>query len=331
MAQPISRLRTLRPELATFSQLDVEMNRRGYVGTRILPGFNVSVASATFAVIRLNSLLATANADTRRTVTGGYNRGDYEFEERSYQTRENGWEEPIDEREKNMYSNFFDLEEVATNRAWDHVLASLETRILARALGAIVTAGQTTAAGTAWTNLAASLPVDNVEAAREAIWLRTGIWPNAMTISRRTFRLLRRNAQVISLLNAQGAGVSAEQRNVTVEMLKDVFDLEDIIVADAIRNTANQAAAAQIASAFPENQALITRVASTQDFKEPCLGRTFHWGGDGSQMGGEGGSLIGVVERYEEPQTRKEIVRVRHETDEFLLYPEMAQVITGVR
>ena len=124
MANPVSRLRTLRPELSTFEQIDTEMNARGYVGTRLMPAFPVGVAGGTFSVITLKSLLANANADTKRTSTGGYNRGDYDFEDRSYLTKENGWEEPIDEREMNMYANFFDLETVATGRAWEHVLNS---------------------------------------------------------------------------------------------------------------------------------------------------------------------------------------------------------------
>lgn len=328
MPAPTSQLRTLRPELSTFEELNSEMQRRGYVGTRILPAFPVSVASGTFSVIELKSLLAQANADTRRTSNGGYARGDYTFEERAYITKENGWEEPVDQRELAMYRNFFDLEAVAAARAWEHVLNSLERRIIAAAVTATVTASRTTAAGTAWGTFASSTPINNVFAAQEAVWLRTGLWPKTLTMSRRSFRKLRRSAQVIAALEGQGAGVAATQKGISREMLAEVLDVEEIVVADAIRNTALKGQAAVIDSVFPEDQVLVSVSAQSNDFKEPCLGRTFYWGGDGSQIGEEG--LIGVVERYEEPQTRKEIVRVRHETAEFILYGEAAQVITGV-
>lgn len=330
MANPISQLRTLRPELSTFEELNGEMQSRGYVGTRILPAFPVSSAGGTFGVIKLKSLLAAAGADTKRTSTGGYNRGDYEFEDRIYTTRENGWEEPIDNRELNMYSSFFDLEVIAAQRAWEHVLNSLERRIIAATVGATVTAGRTTAAsGAAWTNFATSNPITDVFAAQEAIWLRTGLWARTMTVSRRSFRNLRRNAAVISALQGQGAGIAGTQKGISIENLCEVLDLDEIVVADSIKNTANMGQTAVLESVFPETQALVSVAAKSNDFKEPCLGRTFHWGGDGSQLGD--GSMIGVVERYEEPQTRKDILRVRHETAEFILYGEAAQVITGIR
>ena len=332
MANPTSQLRTLRPELSTFEELNNEMQVRGYVGTRILPAFPVNSAGATFGVIKLKSLLAAAGADTKRTSTGGYNRGDYEFEDRIYTTRENGWEEPIDARELNMYSSFFDLETIAAQRAWEHVLNSLERRIIAATVGATVTAGYTTgASGAAWTNFASSNPITDVFAAQEAIWLRTGLWARTLTVSRRSFRNLRRNVAVITAMQGGGTpgGVPGTQKTISIENLCEVLDLEDIVVADSVKNTANMGQTTALESVFPETQALVSVAAKSNDFKEPCLGRTFHWGGDGSQMGD--GNMIGVVERYEEPQTRKDILRVRHETAEFILYGEAAQVITGVR
>ncbi len=329
MAGPSSRLVTLRPELSTFEQLDMEMNRRGYVGLQILPAFNVNTQSATFGVVTLESLLANANFDTRRTSTGGYNRGNFRFADRTYTTKENGWEEPIDERENNMYASILDQEQMASMRAWEHVLNSLENRVIAATVGGTVTAGFTQAATALWTDAVAARPINDVFAALEAIWLRTGMWADTITMSRRAFRSLRRTDQIRNEVMATGAGEQAYQRKITPAMVAEILDVNQIIIADAIKNTANFNQTPSIASVFPENQVLVSVTAKTGDFKEPCLGRTFHWGGDGSIIQGE--NLVGVVEQYEEPQTRKRIVRVRHETAEFILYPQMAQVISGVR
>lgn len=329
MVNITSRLRTLRPELATFFQLDLELQSRGYVGARILRPFQVQMQSGAFAVIKLKSLLANSAADTKRTSTGGYNSGNYEFEDRAYITAENGWEEKVDQREKAMYNSIFDLEVVATARAWEHVLNSLERRVIAATLSATVTAGQTTAATAVWTNAATSKPIDDIFSAQESVWSRTGEWPRTLSMARRQYRALRRSAQVIGEIQAGGAGKSATQKEITNEMLMDVLDVDEIIVADSIKNTANIAQTTVLASVFPESQVMVSKSAKTDDFKEPCLGRLFHWAGDGSEMGDEG--MIGVVEQYEDPRTRADIIRVRHETSEFILYPEMAQVITGAR
>ena len=329
MPAPTSQLRTLRPELSTFEQLDREMQLRGYIATRLMPAFNVGVASATFSVIALKSLLASASADTKRTSTGGYNRGEYEFDERSYQTKENGWEEPVDDREEAMYGNFFALEEIAAYRAWEHLLNSLEARVLNKVITATVTAGQTTAATALWTDFAASKPIDDVQTAQDQVWLRTGIWPETLAVSRRSYRNLRRSAQIIAEVRSEGAGQSSAQVRVTDAILADVLNVKEIVVSDAIKNTANLGQNVAIASVFPETQAVLLKAAETPDFKEPSFGRVFHWGGDGSQIGDDE-RTIGVVEDYEDPSTRKTIIRARHETDEFVLYPEVAEVITGV-
>lgn len=329
MGYPTSTLRTLRPELSTFEQLDREMQVRGYVGTRLMPAFPVGVASGTFSVIELKSLLANANADTRRTSTGGYNRGNYSWVERSYQTEEHGWEEPVDEREENMYANFFDLEEIAAYRAWEHLLNTLESRVLALIITATIAAGRTTAAGTAWSTFASATPIDNVFAAQNAVWARTGLWPRTLGCSRRAYRNLRRCAQIIDEVRSEGSGQSSAQKRVNDTILADVLDVDQIIVSDAILNTANIGQNASIASVFPDTSAVVAVTAKTNDFKEPCFGRVFHWGGDGSQLSDDQ-RLIGVVEDYEDPATRKRLIRARHETDEFVLYGECAQVITGV-
>lgn len=329
MASPSSALRTLRPDLSTFEELSLEMQKRGYVGTRILPAFPVNSAGGTFGVIKLASLLAAANIDTKRTSNGGYNRGNYEFEDRVFATKENGWEEPVDERERNMYANFFDMESIASNRAWEHVLNNLERRIIAATVGATVTAGYTTAATALWTNPATGVPITDINAAQEAVWARTGMWPRTVTMSRRAFRAARLTTQIKDAIRSEGAGESTLQTRVTRQLMAQALDVDEVIVADSVRNTANAGQAVVLDSVFPEQQVLVSVAATSNDFKEPCLGRLFHWAGDGSQIGEDG--MIGVAETYEEPQTRKTIVRVRHETAEFILYGQMAQVITGVR
>ena len=51
-----------------------------------------------------------------RQSGGSYGRGDYEFEDVYYATKEQGWEEPVDDRDAKMYADYFDAELVAASR-----------------------------------------------------------------------------------------------------------------------------------------------------------------------------------------------------------------------
>jgi hypothetical protein len=68
---------------------------------------------------------------------------------------------------------------------------------------------------------------------------------------------------------------------------------------------------------------MVCRIATSNDFREPCIGRTFHWSADGSSIGG-------TVESYREEQTRSDIIRVRHEVAEVTLYAEAGHLLSNV-
>ncbi|HBE72472.1 MAG TPA: hypothetical protein DDW52_30430 [Planctomycetaceae bacterium] len=330
MPAPTSSLITLRPELATFEALDSEMNTRGYIATRLMPPHEVGMASGTYSAVTLKSLLAHADADTKRSNTGGYNRGDYEFEERTFKTERSGWEERVDERELAMYTDFFDLEDMARMRAWEVVLNRLEAEVIDSTVNASVTAARTNAAGALWTDLVNATPLDDVQVACEAVWARTGLWPNVMGISRKTFKYLRRCVQVLNAIKSDGAGDSALQERVSASMVAEALGLEEVVISDAIQNTANRAKTPVVASRFPDDKAWISVRSISRDVKQPQYGRILHWGGDGSEISDSDERLIGVVESYEEPQTSSQWIRVRHDVDHHVQYPEAGQVITGV-
>lgn len=330
MAVPSTSQSVLRPDLATFMQLDLEMQRRGMIATRIMTPFEVPAASGVFKLITLKSLIAAADADAKRGPKGDYNQGEYEFSEASYRTVEYGWEEPIDDAEKNMYRNFLDMEMVAVNRAWEVLLNRLENRVIAAAVDAVVSASQSADAAAVWTNHASATPMTDVKTARRAVWLRTGRRPNVVAMAYEDFDDCRRCAQVTAAIAAQGAGDKIKPSDINAAMLAQVFDVDEVVVADSIKNTANIGQAATVASLWPEGKVWVGVRSTSNDFRDPCFGRIFHWGGDGSQIS-EDMSLIGTVETYRWEKTRGDRVRVRHQTDEKTLYSQMAQVITTVR
>jgi hypothetical protein len=59
---------------------------------------------------------------------------------------------------------------------------------------------------------------------------------------------------------------------------------------------------------------MLAYVARTDDIQEPCLARTFHWGGDGSTVGGS-------MESYRDEPVRADIIRCRHDVQEYIINP----------
>lgn len=322
MPSPSGTLATLRPDLAgSFMEFDLEMQRRGYVASRVLPIFEAGKQSGTFGIVPLEQLLQDGNVD--RAPGGGYNRGEWTFDDVSYACRERGWEEPVDDREAKMYADYFDAEQVSTMRAYEKVLGAAERRIAAAIFNPTTFSSQKTTVTNEWDDYVNATPTDDVETAVRAVHSRTGMWPDAMVINRLVFRNLRNCSQIIDRINSSGAGNPSKPSDVTVQMLQAVFDLDEIIVAGVSKNTANEAKAANISQIWSNEYACVFVKARSNDIREACLGRTFHWAEDGSEAGG-------TVETYRDETVRSDIVRVRHDVDEKLIYTECAQLLDNI-
>jgi hypothetical protein len=322
-ATPSSNPVTLRPDLAEFMEFDIESERQGYVATQVLPVVETGLQSDNPGRVPLESLLF--DGETLRNSGSNYNRGSFKFETFSYSTQENGWEEPIDERDEKRYQNLLQVDRIANARAQGVVARNQEKRAAALVFNTTTWNGAalTTAITHEWDDAVNCVPVTDVEAAVKKVYDGSGLWANALVINRQVFRNLRTSNQIRDRISSSGAGDPSKARDITIEMLKAVFDLDYIIVAGASKNTANESAAATPAQIWSGEYAMVCRIATGADMREPCIGRTFHWSADGSVIGG-------TVEEYEEVQSRSRIIRVRHETDEVIMYPQAGHLISNI-
>ena len=320
MPSPSSSLATLRPDLAqSFTAFDLEQNIGGFVWDKIMPPFDVSRASGNFGKIPLEQLLQSR--DTKRSPGSGYARGNWTFTPDTYATVEYGAEEPIDDNESKMYADYFDAEQVCALRARHAVLQNAETRVVTKLLN--TSNFGNAAAATAWSTWATATPLLDVETAIQAMYDACGLWPNTMAMSYKTFRNLRNCQQILDRIAAQGSGDKIRARDVTTAQIAAVFDLDNIVIAGSSRNSAAEGQTATPVQLWDKTKVWIGKVAQTNDVREPCVGRVFHWGEDGS-------SIAGTVETYRDEPKRCDVVRVRHQVDEKLLYTAAGRIITGV-
>lgn len=323
MPSPTSALSTQRPDLAaSFEEFDVMMDAQGFIGQRVLPVVDVMKQSGNFGKIPIEELLQ--NRDTNRASGGGYNRGEWSFEPSTYACEEHGVEEPVDDREAEMYRDYFDAEVVAATRAMRAVIEAQERRVAAAVFNATTWTGAdlTTGITNEWDDATNATPIADVEAAVQKVYDGSGLWPNALIINRKVFRNLRNCDEIIDRVKYQGF-VDARPGNITVQALAQVFDLDQIIVAGGTKNTANEGQSASLSPIWSGEYAMVARVATSNDFREPCIGRIFHWAGDGS-------STDGTVETYRDETVRADIVRVRHDVDELILYPQAGHLLSNI-
>lgn len=324
MPSPSGSLATLRPDLAgSFMEFDLEMDRRGFIGQRVLPVLEVPKASGTFGIVPIEQLLQTR--ETARASGSGYSRGQFTFDDVAFACAEHGAEEPVDDREAALYNNYFDAEQVAAMRAYDAVLRNQERRVAALLFNATTYTGAslTTAVSTEWSTAATATPISDVEAAVRKVYTNTGMWANALIISKIVFRNLRLCTNIKDAIAASGAGMPTRAQDITTAMLAAVFDLDYILVGGSTKNTAIEGQTATPDQIWDDEYAMVCRIASSNDIKEPCIGRTFHWGEDGSSIGG-------TVETYRDETVRSDIVRVRHDVQEKILYTEMGHLLSNI-
>jgi hypothetical protein len=315
MASPETSVATLRPDLgAAFEEFDLEAARKGYIGHRVFPVINVGKPSGNFGKIPIEQLLQ--QRETLRASGSNYNRGNFTFQSASYATQEHGAEEPIDDRERNMYADWLDVELIATNRAFNAVLMNAEARISAAVFNATTWtgAGLTTAITNEWDDAANATPISDVEAAVRKVYDASGLMPNALILNWRAYRNLRNVVSIIDRIKYSGF-MDTRAGAITIAAMAQVFDLDMIIVAGGTYNAAKEGQAADPTVMWSDEYAMVAKIATTNDFREPC--------GDGSEIDGR-------VETYREEQTRSQIIRVRHETDEMVLYPEAGHLLSNV-
>jgi hypothetical protein len=324
MSSPSSSLATLRPDLGqSFEEFDLSMDAQGFIANRVLPVVEVTESAGKFGIIPLEQILK--ESDTKRASSGAYPRDIFTFTDSSYSTSEYGQESPVDDRNAKMYAQYIDAEQAAAARARDRVIRGYEKRVADMIYNGTTWSGGglTTGVGNEWDDLVNATPIADVEAAVRKVYDGTGLWPNALVVNRKVFRNLRNCEEILERINSEGAGNASKASDVTADMLAKVFDLKYILVGGSSRNTAKEGQTATPAQIWSDEYAMVCKVAETNDFAEACIGRTFHWGADGS-------NIAAVMETYRDETVRGNVVRARFDVDELVLYPQLGHLLSNI-
>lgn len=276
------------------------------IGLQVMPLYPTALNAATYPVIPIEALLKLP--DTRRAPRGGYNRGDWEYERGQFVTEEFGWEEPVDDSERDLLEGEAPgaADFIATERAWGHIMRGQEKRIADLVFNATTFASYTADVTNEWDDATNAVPITDVQNAKEIIRGNSGMLPNCLIISWSTFCDLKNCDQIVNRLKYTFPGIDLNRMN--SQQLAAVFDLPQVLVGGAVYDASGKGIAVSVTNVWSNEYAMLTRIATGRDLMEPCIGRTFLWTADSPQSP--------VVESYRDESNRSDIIRVRHHVDE---------------
>lgn len=314
-----------RPDLAQgMKSYTEDMLSRGMIGMRLAPPVQVGEASGDIGRYPLGDLLRVPQ--TRRASGAPYASGSFELDEFNYATKDQGYVETIDDRKIKFYRNkFADLEQYTAELARQGVMARQEKNIILKATDAtVMTGGLTQGVSVQWVNVATAKPVTDITEFSHLVWKNSGFIPTALACGYRHFLWLRENSQIIDRISANGAGDRVKPSDITEAMIAQALGLRELVVSGRQENTAPKGSPMTLSPMWPTDEAVLyTPHPGNGNPWEPGYMVTYHWGEDGSTIGG-------TIETDGDWDIRSTKVRCRMDTDEKQLYPELGFRITNL-
>lgn len=310
----------------TASEFSLQADRQGFIGPRVLPVITVAKQASQFPKRTVEQMLKSHN--TKRAPRAGYPSNESEFSLDSYATEDHGLEGPLDDREAAIYASEIDAEMEVVGDTVDGVLRAYEVAAATAVYDTAVWTGATLTTGITneWDDVANATPIADINAAREIIFQQSGQEPNALIMNRYQMRCAVRCAEIVEKIKYV---FGALPQDITPAMLAAAFDLQMIIVAGAAKNTANEAQTASLSRIWSNEYMMLAKVATTNNLREPCIGRTFTWNGNGGSGPGTPEELAYLVEERRNPNDTGTIFRCRNDRVIKIINPECGHLLSN--
>ncbi|GJQ59782.1 MAG: hypothetical protein D8M57_13210 [Candidatus Scalindua sp. AMX11] len=296
----------------------IDAEQAGFIGTVLMPFKNVLQKKSNYPKIPIEAMFK--EAELKRAPRGDYKRDDYEFSTGSYDCEEYGFEDLLDDVERELYASFFDAEVISTQRAMDKVLRAQEKRIANMTFNTTNIPTQQAAAAV-WSDATNATPRADVIALKKKMRNNRGIIPNVLALAKSVFdELIETNElrEALKYTNPIEIGGEDAQKRV----LAQYFGVDRVLTGNAIRDTAKKGKTSSLTDIWDTTLVGLFKIATGENMLEPAIGRTFLWTGDSPESV--------VVEQYREEQKRSNVYRARQNVDEAFIYTGAGGLVTGV-
>ena len=247
---------------------------RGYVADAVLPQFSVGEYNGQYPVIG-REVWATGY-DVKAAIRAESSQSDMSTSTDTFSLTQYRHKMLVVEQEARFYRSWFSAEEVAATRVRGIIELAREIDTAAAVFNTTTfnTANVnriTLAAGSEW-DVAAGTPVANVQAAIQALVGNYGVLPDTLIITRYGLsKLMVTNEFRGYFTDAFGPTI---QGLPPISALQSIFGLQNIIVPFGIKNGALAGQTFSASRIWDEDYAMVCKINSSNDFSQPCLGRT---------------------------------------------------------
>lgn len=330
----------------SYQEFSVIANQKKFIGLRVLPPLGVEQEASDFQKISIASLL-TKVEDTRRAPKATYNRDSWEWTTASYNVEEHGVEEVADDATVERYGDVVRVEQLAAIRAVNRLLTRLEYDIAAAVFNTTTWTGSdlTTSVSTPWTTKSSADPVADIDAAHLKVNAGCGQDANTLVLTKKAFTAMLRSDRMEGLLKYDASEIlialnSGQNQNMVADVmsgLKQLLQVEQILVGRGFRNAADKGQAASLSRVWDDTMAMLCCVHDDGldgDLENPMpqIGRTIFSTKNSEPLPGADDAGYGslLFDEYREENVRGGVIRPRNKRQVKIIHPAAGHLLQGV-
>ncbi|MBI3737205.1 hypothetical protein HY256_11935 [Candidatus Sumerlaeota bacterium] len=170
----------------------------------------------------------------------------------------------------------------------------------------IITQSETLAGNDQWSDYVNSDPIKAVEEKKGIVIESAQVMPNTLVLSYEVYSKVRLHPAVVDRAQLATTGL------VGPETLARIFDVEQVLVPRALKNTAAAGQAPAMEFVWGKD-ALLCYVPRRAALKQTALAYTFQWGGAPGSLGGH------IVEMWREDRRKADVIRVQRYYDQKII------------
>lgn len=314
-----------------------------FVAHRVFPIFDVAVSTGPIPKL----LRRTTVERLYRPKHGPYPRGQLVVDlAGTFDCKDAGFDEAMDEKDKEILGGA----EGDDRALMIASIKAIQTLFLARDNALAASLMTTTTFGSGYNTAGAGIwggasdaPITDITSAAENVRKRCGKRANKLLISGGLYTKLLQSPDVQSALRSllgytQRDGFAFEPTNKDLARLLglDTYGDGEVIIGDAVKNTADEGQTASLSSVWDDTKALVFYSGKPGDLVSPSLGRTFVWTKPkntiamANRASTVDAALGLIVEQVMDPVNGIEIARAREFLDMLLLNKEAGHLVTGI-
>lgn len=246
----------------------------GYIAQSLFPSVPVNHQNDRYYTIDKASYLRTE--DSKRSPRTRANRVEWKVSSDGYFADNYALADEIPLEDLANADNVLNLRQGSVSFVTDMLLRDKEVRVADKVTSiSNVGSGVSLTGATRWTSVDSADIFGQVSTATAFIRGETGIIPNTMVVDYDSFQLMRRNSRLLEMFKYTSGG------QLSMDQLKELFNVQNLWVGNAIRNSAKEGAAATMVDVWGDNCLLAYVNPTITRMRAATFGLTMNWRPEG--------------------------------------------------